>query len=111
MTLSEFKAWFDGFTEAMDRPPDERQWERVKAKVAEIGVDRAPFAPEWTGIGTAMDYLPKDYTIKANVFGGASNSTGAEWASFNKYPRINGRALHPDWYNEDGTPKYVFRTA
>lgn len=37
MTLAEFKAWFDGYTESMDGPPSEKQWERIKAKVR--GVD------------------------------------------------------------------------
>jgi hypothetical protein len=36
MTKSEFKAWFDGFCEGMDGVPNEKQWERIKARVAEI---------------------------------------------------------------------------
>lgn len=36
MTPREFKAWFEGFTEAFDRVPSKAQWERVKARVAEI---------------------------------------------------------------------------
>lgn len=36
MTLSEFKAWFEGFTESMDGAPSEKQFKRIKAKVAEI---------------------------------------------------------------------------
>ncbi|MEQ9634614.1 MAG: hypothetical protein RLW68_00870 [Devosia marina] len=36
MTLSEFKAWFEGFTEGMDGAPTEKQFKRIKAKVAEI---------------------------------------------------------------------------
>lgn len=36
MTPNEFKAWFDGFTEAFDRPPTKAQWARIKARVAEI---------------------------------------------------------------------------
>lgn len=36
MTLSEFKAWFEGFTEAMDGPPGPKAWERIKARVAKI---------------------------------------------------------------------------
>lgn len=36
MTLNEFKAWFDGFSEGMDGPPGENQWERIKARVGEI---------------------------------------------------------------------------
>lgn len=36
MTPSEFKAWFDGFTEALDGTPSKAQWARIKARVAEI---------------------------------------------------------------------------
>jgi len=36
MNLAEFKAWFEGFTEAMDGPPSEKAWERIKARVKEI---------------------------------------------------------------------------
>lgn len=36
MTLSEFKAWFEGFTESLDEPPNAKQWKRIKARVAEI---------------------------------------------------------------------------
>lgn len=36
MTLAEFKAWFEGFTESMDGAPDEKQWDRIKARVKEI---------------------------------------------------------------------------
>lgn len=36
MTLSEFKAWFEGFSEGIDGAPTERQFEKIKAKVAEI---------------------------------------------------------------------------
>lgn len=36
MTLSEFKAWFEGFTESMDGPPSQKAWERIQARVKEI---------------------------------------------------------------------------
>lgn len=37
MTPSEFKSWFDGFTEAFEnRIPTKAQWARVKERVAEI---------------------------------------------------------------------------
>lgn len=36
MTPSEFKAWFGGFTEALDDRPSDEQWKRIKARVAEI---------------------------------------------------------------------------
>lgn len=36
MTPSEFKSWFQGYTEAHDGLPSEAQWARIKARVAEI---------------------------------------------------------------------------
>lgn len=36
MTPGEFKAWFDGFTEAFTGTPTKAQWERIKVRVAEI---------------------------------------------------------------------------
>ena len=36
MTLSEFKAWFDGYTENMDGTPDTKQWKRIKKVVKDI---------------------------------------------------------------------------
>lgn len=36
MNLQEFKAWFEGFTESLDRPPNAKQWKRIRAKVDEI---------------------------------------------------------------------------
>lgn len=40
MTLSEFKAWFEGFSEGIDKAPTEKQFAKIKAKVALI--DGAP---------------------------------------------------------------------
>ena len=36
MTLSEFKAWFEGFSEGIDTSPTEAQFAKIKAKVALI---------------------------------------------------------------------------
>lgn len=36
MTLSEFKAWLEGFSEGIETAPTEKQFEKIKAKVAEI---------------------------------------------------------------------------
>lgn len=40
MTLSEFKAWFEGFSEGIDKAPSEAQFAKIKAKVALV--DGAP---------------------------------------------------------------------
>jgi len=36
MTNKEFKAWFEGFTEALSGTPTKAQWARIKERVAEI---------------------------------------------------------------------------
>lgn len=36
MTPQEFKAWFDGYTEAIGDVPNKKQWARIKERVAEI---------------------------------------------------------------------------
>jgi hypothetical protein len=36
MTLIEFKAWFDGFTDGMEGAPSVARWEKIKAKIAKI---------------------------------------------------------------------------
>lgn len=42
MTLSEFKAWFEGFCEGIDGAPTPEQWVKVKEKVALLSPP-APF--------------------------------------------------------------------
>lgn len=39
MNLSEFKAWFEGFTESMDRPPGEKAWKRIQDRIKSIKSD------------------------------------------------------------------------
>jgi hypothetical protein len=36
MTLAEFKAWFEGFTEDMEGAPTPKQWKRIKDRVKQI---------------------------------------------------------------------------
>ena len=36
MTLSEFKAWFDGFSEGVGDAPTPEQWAKIKAKIADL---------------------------------------------------------------------------
>jgi hypothetical protein len=36
MTLVEFKAWFQGFTENMNETPTQSQWDRIVSRVKEI---------------------------------------------------------------------------
>lgn len=75
MTPAEFKAWFDGFTEAFTGCPTKAQWARIKDRVAEIDgkavtervyIDRywnryPDWQPYWrylaTGVGSATTSL------------------------------------------------------
>lgn len=49
MTLSEFRSWLDGFSEAIDGAPNAEQWEKIKAKLAtvkdDVKVVPNPFPP------------------------------------------------------------------
>jgi hypothetical protein len=43
MNLSEFKAWFEGFTDNLDGPPGPKAWEKICARVKEIKADPTPW--------------------------------------------------------------------
>ncbi len=98
MTPNEFKAWFDGFTEAFTGCPTKVQWTRIKARVAEIDgkpvtervyVDR--YYP--TYIKTFPGVYPNWYTTYCGAATGIgslasgqsqiSNNTAAIPATFN----------------------------
>lgn len=36
MTLAEYGAWFEGFSQTMPCPPGEAHWRKIKARVAEV---------------------------------------------------------------------------
>jgi hypothetical protein len=85
MTLQEFKSWFDGFTENIEKIPSQKQWKRIQERVAEIDgvtitervyVDRyvqpyrwaypyPPYTPMWmsgvscsnVGVGTGISTM------------------------------------------------------
>jgi hypothetical protein len=77
MTPKEFKAWFEGFTEAMEGMPTEAQWTKVKARVAQIDGNPTSYPvyvdrywqrprPYWES--------PHWITLQANSSGAASYS-------------------------------------
>lgn len=51
MTMQEFKAWFDGFTENIgEKQPSVKQWKRIKERVGEIdgvGVTERIYVDRW----------------------------------------------------------------
>ncbi len=92
MTPSEFKAWFEGFTEAFDsKIPTKVQWTRIKERVGEIDgqpitekifIDRwYPYYRQWGYVyptptifsGTPTN-IPNQAVYMSNTSGIASNS-------------------------------------
>lgn len=70
MTLSEFKAWFEGYTEGMDGPPSAKQWDRIQERVGQIS--GAPSYPYPVYIDRFPQYPQRPYwTAGAAVGGGA----------------------------------------
>lgn len=60
MTLSEFKAWFSGYTEGIEDKPTQKQWDRIKARVDEI--DNMPT--------TERIYIDRYYPLYRTYVGG-----------------------------------------
>ena len=93
MNLSEFKAWFEGYTENMDGTPNKQQWERICARVKEI-VDAPamsypifidwyvrPYQPYWpigpTWISTTSKTISGGDQISGSTYGCQYNSQDA----------------------------------
>lgn len=109
MTPQEFKAWFEGFTEAFTGCPTKAQWTRIKARVAEIDgkpiteriyVDR--YWPTYVKTYPSYPLYATCTTTAAGIGGGssysltnnASNQIGSGGAVFNSMQAMNdlGRA-------------------
>ena len=101
MTLSEFKAWFEGFTEEMDGPPTKKQWSRIRKRVLEIDdvatsypvfIERyyRPWQPYWTNTsvmtGNATQY--GDKAVTSATFNTAEAFTAAGKAEFRKIESV-----------------------
>lgn len=92
MTPSEFKSWFEGFTEALTGVPTKAQWARIKERVAEIDgkpitervfIDRywGPYYnwPPYYPYGIGSSKTPQVWTNWRTVPSG--NNTGGSYCS------------------------------
>ncbi len=71
MTVSEFKAWLDGFKEAIGEAPTPDQWQRVLEKMATVSenVPLLPMphypspliSPVWCGPNQSQTVAPRDW--------------------------------------------------
>lgn len=88
MQVSEFKAWFEGFTEDMTKLPTVKQWSRIKARIEEIdGVATTelyfrdyywrPYQPYWPQkIWTSTTNAPNSSAPMAEQLTGDPGSSG-----------------------------------
>lgn len=83
MTLQEFKAWFDGFTEGFNgKVPTQKQWKRINERVSEINgvsVERHYIErnwPYWTQV-----YTPASYSTTRTFVGASGGSRGGAGGS------------------------------
>lgn len=85
MTLAEFKAWFEGFTESIEgkAAPTQKQWAKIKEKVAAIDgtpitypiyIDRYvhpswphPYQPIWVGASGGIGMGSGSLTVGQNM--------------------------------------------
>lgn len=62
MTLSEFKAWFEGYTEGFEGAPSVAQFERIKEKLRSTGVAATNLPPSYqfggslSGVGQSLGF-------------------------------------------------------
>ena len=68
MTSSEFKAWFEGFSEGIRGVPTKKQWERIAQRVGEITPTPSPWWPVWYGwTVTPRETNPPMNPLKTNI--------------------------------------------
>jgi hypothetical protein len=95
MTPSEFKAWFDGFTEAFSGVPTKAQWTRIKERVGEIDgkpvTERVYVDRWWPHVGPYI-YTQPIFTYP--TYCGSGIGIGTSSASFDSCSAMNmvGRA-------------------
>ena len=90
MNLSEFRAWFEGFTEEMDGPPSTKQWKRIKKRVSEI-IDAPTTYPVF--IDRYVRPYPWYWQGGGRTYISASSQTDkqSEWSSSSAFTAL-GRA-------------------
>lgn len=111
MTLAEFKAWFEGFTESMEAAPTVEQFAKIKAKVALIDGTVttypvfishfyrpyvAPVAPYWTNPIWAAGNVgyAQGMGVSLDAVGGRDADIGVGKITFDSIAAMNalGRA-------------------
>lgn len=103
MTQAEFKAWFTGFTEALDGLPNKEQWECIKERVKEIDgkeVTERVFIDRYL-----PQYIYPPYYYNHPYYGGVfcnvqnqANITGAQQPNLSNWHSLNTAGALGDNY-------------
>jgi len=56
MTLSEFKAWLEGYEESFVNGPNTKQWDKIKEKLNSISLVKPPVTREATKVTGLPDF-------------------------------------------------------
>lgn len=75
MTLSEFKAWLDGYSEAIGEAPNAEQWKRIQEKLATVGADGTTLATYKPHVLGPSKMYPADPNILIGGMGGYVSPT------------------------------------
>lgn len=84
MNLSEFKAWFEGYTENMKDAPTAKQWARIKARVAEI-------KPQPTEVRCFYDHYRRPHY--GYSYGGVAGLKSGDVVYYNSQNAANSNAV------------------
>lgn len=110
MHLSEFQAWFEGFTEEMKAPPNKDQWVKIKKRVKEITSDYTPptvfidrhyypwrrywdYTPTWTSTGSTTGVgISSSSSCVLNAANAANVSlTAKDWSAAGRAEYLAGQ--------------------
>lgn len=94
MTPNEFKAWFEGYTEAIDRTPTRKQWLRICERVSEIS-QAATVEYIYSNGLLSRTWWPDWYAVHANPALCRDNLVSTD-ATFSYNPLSQGMAAFGD---------------
>lgn len=80
MTLSEFKAWFEGYTEGIEGVPTAAQFARIKEKVKAIDgtpITQTIFMERYRPYWDRSDFFPRPVPVWYGTSAGTAADNGA----------------------------------
>jgi len=78
MTITEFKSWFDGYTEDMEKAPTLKQWKRIKEMVRRIDGNPTTYPIFIREYWPYAPYVPCSHTTPNIVYDDITSSNSME---------------------------------